>query len=1123
MEALALTDHGVLHGAVSFYRACVEAEIHPIIGCEAYVAPGSRLERRPNLQKSEPRAYHLTLLAEDTTGYRNLSQLVSKGFLEGFYYRPRIDRELLSAHKEGLIVLSGCLGGEVATHLINGDFDEALACCQWYLNTFGPDHYYLELMNHGLPRQRTVNEGLLRLSEELGIQLVATNDVHYLNESDASLQDLLLCIQTGKRLDDDDRLRSETDQLYLKSPDQMKEALGQFLPVSVVAQAMANTAVIANRCDFAFDLNTRRLPRFILQPSMESSDHASTLPDEGMSDGNQRLETDEMLRRIAYEGAEARYGSPLPDEVKERLEHELKVIGDTGFPDYFLIVWDLIRFARSQGIRVGPGRGSSASSLVAYALRITDVDPLEHGLLFERFLNPQRVTMPDIDMDFCFERRQEVLEYVVERYGTDRVAQICTFGTLAARAAIRDIGRAKGMAFREVDRVAKLIPEGPQVTVDRAISQSDALRREMETSDEVRTLLERARQVEGTPRHLSIHAAGIVIAPHPLAEELPLCTTSDDATVTQFTGDDLEALGYLKIDLLGLRTLTVIDKAVELINERHPFRLKEIPLDDEKVYDMLCRGEAEGVFQLESSMFQELLKEVRPRNFTDLISILALGRPGPMARLDDYLRHRRGEVKPEYPHPALAQILDETCGIMIYQEQVMRIATELAGYSAGEADLLRRAMGKKEPEIMAQERDRFVEAACRRGLDQSAAQTIFDDVAKFAEYGFPKSHSAAYARVAYETAYLKAHFPAQFMAALMNTMASGSVRLGRYVRECRRLGLAVKGPDINRSRVDFTVEANGIRFGLAAIKNVGRTLAERIITARESGAYTGIDDMCRRLEGAQINRKALESLVRAGAFDEVEDTRAEALTRIDQVLSRWQGGRRDYSPGQATLFDPQEQAVSSSKSHVASELSLEERMSDEAALLGTYISAHPLDPLREVLVPYSFPNGGENEADGRDEAQGSGNQTVAGVLVDVRTVKTRTGGMMAFALLEDAQGRQGELIVFPRQLESGFPIGPGKVVVAYGSLEKEGENVRLVVERWKEVHGSPLIVRVERVDSLKPLRDALFSHQGGQPVILQLEGEGSLSRLALPPRFWTKLDAELNQHLASIDGLFIEE
>lgn len=1053
-RAIALTDHGVLHGVVPFVRSAEALGVKPLLGCELYVAPRSRFERTPRTA-GEGRGYHLTLLAESDRGFENLSLLSSRGFLEGYGDRPRVDKELLAAHSEGLIVLSGCLEAEIPTLLRRGEYEAARRAAGWFAEVFGEGRFFLELMDHGLEEEKRVNEGLIQLHRETGLPLVATNDAHYASASDAKVHELLLCVQAGKRLTDRDRPRLPSDQYYLKSAAEMERLFGS------VEGALDNTVAIAERCSVTVDFSGRHLPRY-----------------DGAADSLA------LLRSEVLAGARRRYGSPLPERAAQRIAHELEVIEATGFADYFLIVWDLVRFAKERGIAVGPGRGSSASSVVAYALGITDVDPLAYGLLFERFLNPERVTMPDIDIDFCYERRWEVLEYAIERYGRERVAQIGTFGTFAARAALRDVGRLLGLPDATVDRVAKRVPPGPGATLAEAAA-SPSLRREMEEREEVKRLVETALRIEGTPRHLSVHAAGIVIGPWPLEAKAPLCRTPEGTTVTQYPGEDLEALGFLKMDLLGLRTLTVLSKAVALIHRNRGIELDlaRLPLDDARVYAALSRGEAEGVFQLETGMFQSLLREVKPREFSDLVAILALGRPGPMARLDDYLRRRRGEVEAAYPLPAMEKILEETHGIMLYQEQVMQVAVEVAGYSAGQADLLRRAMGKKRPEIMAEERERFVEAAASRGVDAQVASGLFDEMARFAEYGFAKSHSVAYALLAYQTAYLKVHYPQEYLAAQMSSVMGTSGRVSRYLGECRRCGIPVFGPDVNASGAEFSVEDGAIRFGLAAVKNVGRALAEAICEEREKGAYRSLEEFCDRLGGPLLTRKALESLARVGAFDELGVGRAEALARIEALAP---GGPSPRRPGQEALFFGEELEERAT----ASELSLAERLSGEFELLGAYLSAHPLDPYREVFAPLTF---------GRIRERGEGE--VAGVVVALRESAAK-GGTMAFAQIEDGEGRLGEAVIFPRAYERGGPLAHGRVVVLRGRLEAEDEaGPKLLVDSYAVV-GEPMEVEVRSEDALRALHASLRKGWGTRPVVLVVVGERSVARLALPPRYW---------------------
>lgn len=1077
MRAIALTDHGVLHGVVQFEKAARDAHINPIIGCELYVATGDRRDRTGSRDGSRA-SHHLTVLAMNQEGYRNLCRLSSKGFLEGFYYRPRVDKELLRAHSDGLIVLSGCMAAEIPSLIAAGDFEGARDACKWYLDTFGRDRFFLELMDHGIAGQREVNKALLEIGRELGISVVATNDAHYLSPEDAVVQDALICIQTGKELDDPDRLRMETDQLYLKSPAEMERLFGD------VPDALRNTVAIAERCDVRLQSDRALLPRY---------------RGEGAEAGAPAL-----LRTIATRGAEARFGRPLPGNVQERLDYELSVIESTGFADYFLIVWDLIRFARSRSIAVGPGRGSSASSLVAYALGITGIDPLAHGLMFERFLNPERVTMPDIDIDFCPQRRAEVIEYAARRFGEDRVAQIGTFGTLAARAAVRDVGRVLGIPYPEVDKVAKAIPGGPGVTLEAAVTQNQELKAEIERNDRLRRLIELGLKVEGRPRHLSVHAAGIVIAPSPLEESAPVCKTSDGAVVTQFSGEDLESLRFLKMDILGLRTLTVLDKAQKLVREHKgvDIDLDAIPRDDPKVYQMLQRGEASGVFQLETQMFYGLLREVRPENFEDLVAILALGRPGPMARLDDYLRFRRGQATPKYPHPAMREILQETHGIMLFQEQVMRIATELAGYSPGRADLLRRAMGKKMPQIMAEERGRFVAAATQRGLEPHVAEAIFDDVARFAEYGFPKGHSAAYALVAYQCAYLKAHYPVEFMAARLSSALGDAGQVSRYIAECRRVGIQLLGPDVNESEVEFAVRDHAIRFGLSGIKNVGASLAAAIVRARSHGPFRSIEDFCDRLADAHVGKKALESLIRSGSFDAILP-RAEALSRIDELAKR--GSFTRASAGQEALFE----APALPGAPQVAELSLAERLADELSLLGAYVSAHPLDPYREVLGAYAVPDEGDGQV-----------ALVGGAVVSLRETSARSGRAMAFAELEDIHGKRCEIVLFP-QVYQRDAVVPGDAAIVKGRIEFEEGAVKLVADAVRRIRGAPLVLRLAKVEELDRVRATLAKRRGATPVVLELFGRRASARLALPPIHWVDHDQAVLSELKSL-GIDVE-
>ncbi|MDI3280652.1 MAG: DNA polymerase III subunit alpha, partial [Bacillota bacterium] len=838
MPAVAMTDHGVLYGAVEFTRLADEAGVKPIIGCEVYVAPRSRLER---MGRPDEVAGHLVLLAQNEEGYKNLLRLVTAAFLEGFYYKPRIDKELLAEHSRGLIGLTACLAGEIPALLLKGRWDEALHLAGFYREVLGKENFYLELQRNGAPGQEEVNRGLWELARRLDSPLVATNDVHYLRRQDAAAHDCLLCIQTGKSIDDPGRLSFPSDLYYLTSSEEMARLFAD-LP-----EAYDNALEIAERCSFHLKLGGLQLPAYRVPPGQTPA---------------------EYLKCLCEEGLARRYPAGASEEVRRRLEYELEVIAKMGYEGYFLIVADFVRFAKERGIPVGPGRGSAAGSLVSYLLGITEVDPLRYGLLFERFLNPERVTMPDVDIDFCYERRGEVIDYVTRTYGEDRVAQIVTFGTLQARAAIRDVGRVLRRPLAEVDRLAKMVPPDPGMTIDRALVLNPELKKLYDADPSVRQLMDLARSIEGMPRHASTHAAGVVIGATPLVESVPLQKLGDGGVTTQFDMDSLTEVGVLKMDFLGLRTLTVLDRACAAIAQKLGRRPNpaDFPLDDPEVYRLLTEGYTVGVFQLESRMFQGILAEVQPSSFEELVAILALGRPGPLALIPEYARRKRGEVPITYLHPVLEPILRETYGIMIYQEQVMQIAREMAGYTLGQADLLRRAMGKKKPEIMEAEEQSFVQGAVARGISAETARAVFRQMAEFANYGFNKSHATAYALISYQTAYLKCHYPQEFMAAFLSSVAGDADKTAQYVAEARRLGVPVLPPHVNHSQVDFAPEGEGIRFGLVAVRNVGVGAAQAIVEERRlRGPFTSPADFCARLGGREINRKVVESLIKAGA------------------------------------------------------------------------------------------------------------------------------------------------------------------------------------------------------------------------------------------------------------------
>ena len=1029
MDSLAITDHGNMYGVVPFYEACEANGIKPIIGCEVYVARESRFKKTDG---TNDKPYHLVLLASTNQGYRNLMRVVSLGFLEGFYYRPRVDLEVLSRHSEGLLALTACLEGEVPQYLMSGDSRRASQALGRYMDIFGKDNLYVELQRNGVPGQEQVNRALAELARKNGLPLVATNDCHYISRDDARYHDVLLAIQTGTNLQDPKRLRFNGSDFYLKSPEEMRELFRD------APEAVSNTAQIAERCDVKLGFGEIHLPEFPL-PQGETAES--------------------RLKALAESGLRERMAGKTDRLREERLEYELEMIRKMGYSSYFLIVGDFVKYAKDRGILVGPGRGSAAGSLVAYALGITDIDPIDHDLVFERFLNPERVTMPDIDIDFQDDRRDEVIDYVKRKYGEDRVAQIVTFGTMAARAAVRDVGRALAMPYADVDRIAKLIPYQPGMTIDKALEIVPALRELQASRPDARNLLETARKLEGMPRHSSTHAAGIVIGKGPLWDYVPLARAQEGGVITQYAMEDLEALGLLKMDFLALRTLTVMQKASDIIragaNPR--FKLEEIPVDDKKTFSMLSKGEALGVFQLEASWVRDFLKEMKPTRLQDIIATVALCRPGPMEQIPEFLRARSGTVN--YLHPVLKPVLEETHGVLVYQEQILRVAHAVAGFSLGEADILRRAVGKKKRELLDQMEDRFMRGAAQKGIPAQIARTIYDLILKFANYGFSKNHAAPYALIAYHTAYLKANYTKEFMAALLSSVAGMQGKVGVYLEEAKRLGLAVLGPSVNRSKVEFSVEGQGIRFGLGSIKNVGGHLASAIVEERlKRGPYSSLSDLVRRIEGRLLNRKALESLIQSGACDEL-GTRYQNLQAMDDALKmRYSGTDNQLSlfddpparparparsaPVQTGLF---EDVPAVSPESASTEVSLDVRLQWERDLLGMYFSGHPLAKYKEFLKKVATPIPElESLQDGREVV-------VGGRISSLKKVVTRAGEEMAFITIEDDFGSI-EVTVFPKtyQRSRGF-LAKEKVILVRGSLEEQEETRRILARETQDV------------------------------------------------------------------------
>ncbi|MDD4602121.1 MAG: DNA polymerase III subunit alpha, partial [Negativicutes bacterium] len=942
MPALAITDHGSMYGAIDFYKHAKKQGIKPIIGCEVYVAPRSRLERTTVEGEAY---YHLILLAENEIGYRNLIELVSRGHTEGFYYKPRVDREILAQYSEGIICLSACIAGEIPNLLLKGDYDGAVKLALEYRNIFGQDSFFLEVQDHNIPEQKQVNADLIKISRETGIGLVATNDLHYIDRQDSECHDVLLCIQMGKTVDDPGRMKFPSSEFYLKSTQEMAELFSE------IPDALANTLRIAERCNVELVFGRHLLPEF-------------PVPD--------NLSADEYLRKLCQEKLLLRYDQ-LGEGILQRLEYELSVIGNMGFSGYFLVVWDFINYARQNDVPVGPGRGSAAGSIVAYLLGITNIDPLKYGLLFERFLNPERVTMPDIDIDFCYVNREKVINYVASRYGADRVAQIITFGTMAAKAAIRDVGRALNMTYSDVDRIAKMVPGELGITLKRALEVNPELNEAYKSEAAVKKLVDLAIAVEGLPRHASTHAAGLVIAKEPLTHYVPLQKSAEGFLTTQYDKDRVEEIGLLKMDLLGLRTLTVIGDAIKMLKENRGVEIDidSIPLTDAKTSAMLSNGETAGVFQMESSGMTNLVKELKPEGFTDLIPLVALYRPGPLGSgmVADFINGRHGKKNVTFVHPLLEPVLKDTFGVILYQEQVMQIASVLAGFSLGQADLLRRAMGKKKHDVLAAQREAFLQGAAQRGIEAKVATEVFALMEHFADYGFNKSHSAAYALVAYQTAFLKANYPQEFMAALLTSVMGTSDKVGLYIEECRHMGIAVLPPDINSSQSSFSVDRESIRFGLAGVKNVGANAIEALITARiREGRFVSLVNFCTKVDMRVVNKRVIESLIKCGAFDSLAVKRSQLLAVLEQAVDTAQLRQKEKASGQIGLFA--EDTMTIAEDIVLPnipEIPKEQCLAMEKEMTGFYITGHPLDQFREKLQSYPTINEllSNSDADGK--------------------------------------------------------------------------------------------------------------------------------------------------------------
>ncbi|BBI34992.1 DNA polymerase III subunit alpha [Cohnella abietis] len=1044
MKSLALTDHGVMYGAIPFYKACIEHGIKPIIGMEAYITAGSRHDKQS--RKEQP-TYHLTLLAKNETGYRNLMKLTSIGHLEGFYYRPRIDFEALTEHAEGLICLSGCMSSELSKQLMDDRYDDAKATALRYHELFGED-YYLEIQDHGILDQKKILASILKLSAETGIPLAATNDSHYMCEDDHSLQDVLLCIGTGKTIDDPDRFKISTNQLYLKSGEDMA-ALFRHVP-----EAIANTVKIADSCTLELEFGRHILPEFSPLPAVSTAaQHLKELCERGLNERFSSLQVweEEGFRKTA----------------ETRLQYELRVIGEMGFDDYFLIVWDFIRFAHENGIVTGPGRGSSAGSLVAYVLKITDVDPLKHKLLFERFLNPERVSMPDIDIDFSDERRDEVIRYVVEKYGAEHVAQIITFGTLAARAAVRDVGRVLNLPYGEVDKTAKLIPAAPGMSIERAMRESSEFRALAEGGSNAADLIDMAKRVEGMPRHASTHAAGVVISSDPLTDYVPLQEGTDGVPLTQYSMENLEAVGLLKMDFLGLRTLSIIERSLASIREQtgREFRWGNVSYEDEATYALMGRGETTGIFQLESPGMRRVLKEMKPTSFEDIVSVLALYRPGPMEFIPQFIRAKHGLVAVEYPHAKLEPILSDTYGIIVYQEQIMQIASTMAGFTLGEADLLRRAVSKKKREVLDEQRKFFVQGSLKQGYEEIEANSVYDLIVRFADYGFCRAHAAAYAVLSFQTAYLKAHYPIAFMASMLTAVVGNQRKTAEYVDECRRMGIEVSKPDVNESGVLFTpINAVGqdgkgsIRFGLAGVKNVGTQAIESVLRERQEKPFESLSDFCRRIDPRVCNKRVIESLVQAGAMESMPGHRAQQLAALEPTISAAAIWRKEREELQIELFDFAESPSWNADLPIVPPYSQTQMLELERDLMGLYLSGHPLDAYDEVMDDLRL----DRLIDIADAADASTVFT-AGMVVSLKPFVTKKGQPMAFLEIED-RIMGAELVAFPTVWSKAASIAKkGSLVFVRAKVQQGDEDYKLLADDIIPLDGTDLKHQVERL------------------------------------------------------------
>ena len=1110
MDSAAITDHGVMYGVIDFYKEAKAQGIKPILGCEVYVAPGSRFDKEAG--NNEDRYYHLVLLAENNEGYQNLMKIVSIGFIDGFYYKPRVDIETLETYHEGIIALSACLAGEIPRYIMRGMYEEACKSALRYQNIFGKNNFFLELQDHGMPEQKQVNQSLLRMSREMGIELVATNDVHYTYAEDVKPHDILLCLQTGKRLSDEDRMRYEGGQYFVKSPEEMA-TLFPYAP-----EALENTYKIAQRCNVEIEFGVTKLPKYDVPEGYTSW---------------------EYLNKLCWDGFAERY----PDDtgkLRDQLTYELSIIQKMGYVDYFLIVWDFIKYSRDHGIAVGPGRGSAAGSLVSYTLGITNIDPAKYQLLFERFLNPERVSMPDIDVDFCFERRQEVIDYVVRKYGKDRVAQIVTFGTLAARGVLRDVGRVMDMPYAFVDSIAKMVPQELNITLDRALKTNPEFKTLYDTNEQVKELVDMSMRLEGLPRHTSMHAAGVVISQKAVDEYVPLSRAQDGSLTTQFTMTTLEELGLLKMDFLGLRTLTVIQNAVRMVEQGHGCKIDvdHIDYNDKAVLDSLGTGKTDGVFQLESTGMKNFMKELKPQSLEDIIAGISLYRPGPMDFIPQYIRGKNHPETITYDCPQLESILEPTYGCIVYQEQVMQIVQKLAGYTLGRADLVRRAMSKKKAAVMQQERQNFVygneaegvPGCISRGIPENVANKIYDDMIDFAKYAFNKSHAAAYAVVAYQTAWLKYYYPVEFMAALMTSVIDNSTKVSEYILTCRQMSIGILAPDVNESESAFSVSGGAIRYGLNAIKSIGRPVIESIIAERKAGGpYVDLSDFIHRLPGKDVNKRVVENLIKSGAFDSFPANRRQMMLIYGQIMDEAAQKKKTELAGQMSLFDfaaEEDKEAFKVKIPVVAEYNKGDLLAFEKEVLGFYISGHPLEEYEEqwkrgishVTTDFLPPEEGELPK------VHDGERATVGGMITTKTMKaTKTNKMMAFITIEDLVGTV-EVIVFPRDYEKiGKMLNVDDKVFVSGRISAEEDRASKMILESIRPFSEPkkeLWIQFTDVEEFKrrepELLSTIMDSEGSDSVIIYVKKEKM--KKVLPASRNIKITDELLGRLYQIFG-----